>query len=147
MTEPIDLTISRRIAAPPERVFALWADADHRRAWWAPKGFECAEFTHDFQPGGAWQARFVGTDTGRALWMGGSYHDITAPDRLVFSFAWLDDGVTPGDISVITVSFAPEGDGTRLMFHQSAFETVLSRDEHLDGWQDVLIRLERVVLA
>ena len=144
---PIDLTISRHFAAPPDRVFALWADADHRRRWWAPEGFDCAEFTHEFQAGGAWQCRLVGTDTGRALWMGGTYQDIAAPLRLAFTFCWLDEGVTPGDRSLITVTFTPDGDGTRLSFHQSAFETAPARDAHQTGWAEVLQRLEHVVTA
>ncbi len=137
----LDLMIERYFNAPPARVFQMWAEAAHRRKWWAPKGFRCAEFDHDFQKGGLWQARLDSLETGNALWMGGSYREIATETRIVFDFAWLEAGQTPGHRSVITVTFDAEGDGTVQRFHQGVFENLHARDSHQGGWTDCLDRL------
>lgn len=139
------LTLTRRFGAPPARVFALWADARHRLAWWSPRGLTCAEFTHDFRVGGAWQARLEGTETGRSFWMGGKYRVIDPPNRLSFTFAWLEGGNDPGPESVIDVTLTADRDGTLQDFHQAPFETAEARDAHGEGWGECLERLADLI--
>ena len=141
----VDLTLTRHLPAPPERVFTLWADAAHRINWWCPRGLRCAEFTHEFRTGGAWQARLEGTESGKSYWMGGKYLEIRKPGLLRFSFAWLEDGTRPGRQSVIAVTLEADGKGTRQVFHQSEFETVEMRDSHRQGWGECLDRLQEAL--
>ena len=139
--DDLELTLSRMLPASPERVFEMWADAAHRINWWCPRGLRCAEFDHDFEPEGTWQARLTGTETGKNFWMGGRYLAIAEPTLIRFSFAWLEDGTKPGRESVITVTFEADGNTTRQTFHQSAFGTVEARDAHRQGWSECLDRL------
>ena len=136
-----ELSLNRDLPADPARVFQLWADAEHRKNWWCPRGLRCADFTHDFRVGGTWQARLEGTETGKSYWMGGRYLAIEEPARLEFSFAWLEDGTTPGRESVISVTLESSKGGTRQVFRQSAFETAEARDAHAMGWGECLDRL------
>lgn len=139
-----DLTIDRLFPAPVDRVFALWAEAGHRKHWWAPKGFRCAEFTHDFRVGGAWQARLESLETSQSLWMGGAYREIETNVRIAFDFAWLEAGTDPGARSLITVTFEAEADSTRQRFHQASFAAELNRDQHHEGWSECLDRLAQL---
>jgi uncharacterized protein YndB with AHSA1/START domain len=39
---------------------------------------------------------------------------------------------------VVTVTFAADGDKTRLTLHQAIFESVAARDAHRGGWSGAL---------
>jgi uncharacterized protein YndB with AHSA1/START domain len=41
----------------------------------------------------------------------------------------------------VTVTFADEGDKTKMTFHQGVFETAASRDGHEGGWSQSFERL------
>ena len=86
-------------------------------------------------------ARLEATQSDRRLWMGGSYLQIVPAEKIVFDFAWLNPGKSPGPRSTISVTLAPEGTGTRQIFQQAAFETTAARDQHVLGWGECLDRL------
>ena len=141
------LNLSRRLAAPREKVFAVWENADHRMNWWSRKGLSCAEFTHDFRVGGTWQSRLVGDETGRSFWMGGAYTVIDRPKRIAFTFAWLEGGTERGVESVIEVTLEADGSDTVLGFRQAPFATVEARDAHGEGWSDCIDSLAEMIAA
>ena len=49
------LHLSRRFAAPRERVFRALTEAEQLVKWWGPKGFTVPEHSLDLRPGGAWR--------------------------------------------------------------------------------------------
>ena len=53
---------SREIAAPPEAVFAAFADSDRLAAWWGPAGFRNTFHHCHFSPGGSWSFVMHGPD-------------------------------------------------------------------------------------
>jgi uncharacterized protein YndB with AHSA1/START domain len=71
--------------------------------------------------------------------MGGTWQEIDPVERLVFSFAWESPDAL---LTLITVTLKPEGDKTRLTFHQTPFRDALSRDSHMGGWTSCLERLD-----
>ena len=83
---------------------------------------------------------------GTAHYVGGVYREVTAPERLVFTWAWRTDGV-PGHETLVTVEFHPDGDGTRLVLVQEAFDSAQSRDDHRQGWTSSLICLGAALAA
>ena len=52
-----------------------------------------------------------------------------------------------GDVTVVTVEFLAEGDGTRVRLEQRGFPDGQDRDRHDHGWNGCLDNLERRVLA
>jgi uncharacterized protein YndB with AHSA1/START domain len=64
------------------------------------------------------------------------------PERLAFTWAWEDADGQPGHETLVTVSFAEQGDKTRLIVHQAIFESDTARDLHHQGWSEALGRLE-----
>ncbi|GAA4528019.1 SRPBCC family protein [Amycolatopsis samaneae] len=137
-----ELTITRVFDAPRERVFAAWTDPDQFAAWLGPKGYTAPAVTLDPRPGGAWRACIRNEAGDDEHWMHGAYREFSAPDRLVFTFAW----DTEGDLreqTLVTIDFADLGGKTEMTFRQTGFPSVAERDGHDTGWSEAFDDLTR----
>ncbi len=47
----------------------------------------------------------------------------------------------PDNETLITITINPEGAKTRLVFRQAPFDNAKTRDEHAEGWGEVLDKL------
>jgi len=128
-----ELLIERVFAAPPERVFAMWAETRHFRAWLGPVGFTCTAADLDFRVGGAWSATMVSAEHGEAK-MAGRYLEIEPGRRIVMTFRWQNG--EPDPETVITLTFTAVEGGTLQAFHQTPFDDVPRRDSHIGGWSE-----------
>lgn len=145
MTHPNLLSIDRLLDASPDFAFALWSDPRLVSAWWGPEGHHLATCEIDFRPGGTW--RFNMEKDGQPHWIHGTYHEILAYQRLVFSYRFPQFGVH----SVISVRFVPQGPGTLMQFLQTGFPDEASWRGHQGGWlssfailEDLLLRLHGI---
>lgn len=134
------LTLTRRYGAPRELVFRMWTDPGHMANWLGPDGFTATSVQLDVRPGGAWRTCIREDATGVENWSSGLYREISPPERLVFTFAWEQDGV-PGDETLVTITFADLGGTTELTFVQGPFPSPADRDAHADGWGQALAKL------
>lgn len=132
-----ELFITRVFDAPRALVFAAWTKAEHLRHWLGPRGFTATSVEGDVRPGGAWRS-CIRSPEAEDYWAHGVYREIVAPERLVFTYAWEDEGALE---TLVTVTFADEGGKTRLTFHQTPFSSVESRDGHAGGWNECFDRL------
>ena len=78
---------------------------------------------------------------GVVYWKCGTYREIIAPERIVFTFAWEDSNGEPGHQTIVTVTLEDLGDRTRLTLRQAAFETIAWCEDHRRGWTSCLERL------
>ena len=143
-TQHDTFTIERRYPVPPRRVFDAFADQAKKARWFGcVEGWEVAEHTIDFRVGG------------REVWRGGPpggtqhrndtvYHDIVPDERIVYTTALFADGVL-STVSLTTVRFESDGDGTRLMLTEQG--TLLDdreqpqwREQGTGDWLDALGR-------
>ena len=135
-----DLTIVRMFDAPRDLVFDLWTKPEHTIRWMGPRDYPATVFEQDVRVGGKWRGCLTGAPEaptpGDKLWQGGEYLEIVPPEKLVFTFAW--DG---GPETVVTVILTAVGDQTRMVFHQTPFETAGNRDGHGGGWNSAFDRL------
>lgn len=134
-----ELTITRLLDAPRSLVFKVWTQPEHMVRWLGPKGFTAPSCELDLRPGGTWRA-CIRSPEGNDHRMQGVYREIVPPERLVFTFAWEEDGV-PGHETLVTVTFAEQAGRTLFTFHQATFESVESRDSHHGGWSSCFDRL------
>jgi len=146
MSDDEVLVIERRVAAPPERVFALWTEPEQLAKWWGPDGYDVPQYDLDVRKGGAWRTVMRSPD-GKALTVSGVYREIDPPRRLVFTWAWDDENGTRGHETEITVTFEPAPGGTHLRLLQQRFHTRLARDNHNRGWISTFDRLERAIAS
>ncbi|PXY40235.1 ATPase [Flavobacterium cheongpyeongense] len=59
-----EIISTRVINFPKELVYSAWADPDHLKNWWGPKGFTNTFTEFDFRPGGKWSFMMHGPEKG-----------------------------------------------------------------------------------
>ena len=139
------LTLTRRLRARPEKVYAAWTDPENLVQWFGPEqvrpGSAHAEL--DVRVGGRYRISFTGAN-GEHHEVAGVYREVVPNERLVFSWAWHS---TPERESLVTVSIKPDAGGTLLTFHHAQFVDETARDNHQRGWTEFLDNLESFVEA
>ena len=105
------IRLERRYKAPPNRVFAAWAEPEARAKWDVPGRWVIAEQTFDFREGGRELKRFGPKDDPRLV-ADTLYLDIVPPSRIVFSYSMTSRGM-PISVSLTTIelSAAPSSGG------------------------------------
>lgn len=141
-----ELVVKREVAAPRERVFTAWTDVRQAARWWAPRDFTTLSCEMDVRPGGVWHRR-MRAPSGAIITKRGIYHEIVAPERLVFTYITEDASGIIDPETLVTVSFADLGGRTRLTLRHSAFETDMARINHEGGWIGCLERFSSFIAA
>jgi uncharacterized protein YndB with AHSA1/START domain len=139
-----ELVITRVFDAPRALVFKAWTDARQAKSWWGPKDYPATHLEMDARPGGAWRGCLRSIDDGRELRLGGEFREVVAPERIVFTFAWDEEGER-GLETLVTVTFAEQDGKTQMTFRQVPFQSVEERDGHRGGWTSSFDRLEDYV--
>lgn len=131
-------TLERTYSAPPATVFAAWSDPATKATWFAA---EDGRYTLDFRVGGT---EAVHGGEGFELVARSEYHDIVIDERIVYTTALFANEVL-STVSLTTVLFTGEGDGTRLVLTEQG--TFLDDQEQPDwrrqgtgDWLDALGR-------
>ena len=135
------VTLKRRLAAPPEKVYAAWTNPAQLAQWFGPsqtiEGSVQAEM--DVRVGGRFRACFK-TDDGEYHEVSGVYREVVPDQKLVFTWAWY---TTPERESLVTVFIRGEGEGSMLTLTHEQFFDEAARDGHKRGWTGTLDKLER----
>ena len=136
------LVMRRDFAQPREVVFAAWADPETVERWW-PGRYTMLQSQMDVRTGGAWRRRLRRTD-GVILTEYGAFTEVAAPERLAFTYNCEGAEVVEAETLVI-VTFADLGGGTRLTLHHGSFDSDFRRLVHEDGWSRCLDRISTAV--
>ena len=136
-TKP-SLTIKRRFAAPPEKVYRAWADPEKMSRGMGPVGTQRVEAESDLRVGGRYRVKMILAAGEHDV--SGVYREIVPNEKLVFTWAWK---TTPERESLVTVTFRPDGGGTVMtLLHEQFFDDE-ARDRHNAGWLGTMERLEK----
>jgi uncharacterized protein YndB with AHSA1/START domain len=125
--------LERSYEAAPATVFAAFAEPSAKARWFAgPGDWESGGYELDFRVGG--HERVAGGPPGGPIHTyEARYQDIVPDERIVLTYdMYMDE--TRISVSLMTVEFQPEGDGTRLVLTE--------QDAFLDGY-DVPAERER----
>lgn len=121
------------IEAARETVFRFFTDTARWAAWWG------AGSTIDPRPGGRVFIRHPG-----GVEVSGEVLEISAPERVVFTYGFVSGKPIPPGSSRVTIRLEPDGLNTRLhLSHEFADAAV--RDEHVQGWRFQLSLFANVV--
>jgi uncharacterized protein YndB with AHSA1/START domain len=145
----LELSLTRRVAAPPEAVFRAWIDAKHLAEWWGPKGFTNPVCQVDARMGGAIYIHMRAPD-GVVYPMTGRFVEIDRPHRLVFVTAAIDGEGRPTFQVLNTVSFTGVDGGTEIALVARVRGTTPAAPQYLagmpQGWSQSLDRLAALVV-
>lgn len=120
-------TIHRRYDAPVALVFKAFADAEAKARWFVgPNEWKLLVREQDFRVGGRERLKGVFPD-GRESDFQCEYRDIVANERIVYVYDMYAGG-RKLSVSLATVLFAKDGNGTRL--------SVTENGAFLDGYDD-----------
>jgi uncharacterized protein YndB with AHSA1/START domain len=137
-TKP-SLTIKRRLKAPPQKVYAAWTDSAKITHWWGPEQAQTLSAELDVRVGGRFHIVFRAPDREEHD-VSGTYREVIPNRKLVFTWMWR---TMPERQSLVTVTLAPDGEGTLLTLLHEQFFDEPARDRHRSGWTGTLDRLER----
>jgi uncharacterized protein YndB with AHSA1/START domain len=143
MTTPPRLSLERRFAGPPAIVYYAWTHPETMRTWIGPAGIDCVHCEADVRVGGRWT--FTLREPSGELWTAsGVYRELVPDRRLTYTHRW--DGPQAVD-TLCTVELRDDDGETVMTFTQEAFDTVASRDAHIDGWSQALDKLQAMLEA
>jgi uncharacterized protein YndB with AHSA1/START domain len=135
------LTITRRLRASPQKVYAAWTHAENLIQWFAAQAKPgSVEADLDVRVGGRYRISFTNQDSDEYHEVGGLYREVVPDARLQFTWAWHS---TPERESLVTIEFRPDAAGTLMIFRQEQFADLAARDNHERGWNKFFDVLER----
>lgn len=139
-----ELVLTRIFDAPRSLVFKCWTDPKHFAQWWGPHSYTNPVCELDVHPGGAIRVDMAGPEG--TFPMGGTFHEIIEPERLVFTTTAFHDGTGNPLLEVLnTVTFAEHGSQTLVTLHarvvKCAPEIAHCLAGMAQGWTESLERL------
>ena len=142
--DTFDLTITRTICAPRQRVFDAFVSAELLKQWFAPRGFAVLGATVDPRVGGRYRLTMK-QRSGEPVTVSGEYREIKAPERLTFTWKWESEPMAALPETLVTVSLVErrgeQGIETALTLLHTGFPSSEARDGHELGWGSCVNRL------
>lgn len=138
-----NVTLHRVFAAPVEKVYKAFSDADAMASWLPPYGFVCKIHSMDFRTGGTYKMSFTNFSTGTEHSFGGEYLEIL-PNELLKYTDRFDNPNLPGQM-ITTIKFKKVLCGTELFATQEGIPDAIPAEMCYLGWQESLDKLKRLV--
>jgi uncharacterized protein YndB with AHSA1/START domain len=127
-----DLIVERRVAAPPEKVFAYFTDAGKWTTW------QGTDAEIELVAGGVWRVNVTGDGfaSGRVI-------EVVENERVVFTWGWEQGPPVPPGSTTVTIDLVPDGDGTLIRLTHSGLPPD-AIEIHRHGWEHYVGRLAAV---
>jgi uncharacterized protein YndB with AHSA1/START domain len=135
------MALSRVFDAPPERVWREWTEPEAFADWFG--GVDCevplASVAMDVRPGGSWRLTMLCDDGRREIRWAGEYHEVVAPERLVFT---VTDRPEVEARELVVVVLTDLGDGrTEMHLEQRGHMTPEQYERTKSGWSGFFDRV------
>lgn len=140
--------LEKHFNVSPARVFAAWADLEQRAKWNSPSDDVVIRYTEDdFSVGGKDVSLCLVGDYIVAEVVG-IYHHIATDEQIIYTEIIKSEDQVQG-VSQVSVSIAPEGDGTHMVVTLQT--AAVSGSEILDdvaaGWTAAIAKMQAVLEA
>lgn len=127
------LTMQRTFAADRSAVWRAWTTAEGLATWWWAH-LPGTTYAVDARVGGGYRIEATAAGFG----VTGEFLEVVAPERLVLSWSWLDDGV-PGPVERVELTFTEVAGSTRLdLVHTGPWTTPQPAEDYRVGWTQTL---------
>jgi glutathione S-transferase len=139
--DTFDLTVTRMIRAPRQKVFDAFVKPELVRKWFGPRGFTITRADIDARVGGRYRMTMQ-PRSGEPYTVVGEYRELASPERLSFTWKW--EGETMGALpeTLVTVTLterrAEHGVETEVKLLHSGFPAMEARESHSQGWSSSL---------
>lgn len=137
--------LHRVLGAPPERVYRAFLDSDAKAKWLPPNGFTGKVYENDVKVGGKHRMSFTSFSTGKESFFGGTYLELAANQRIVYTDAFDEPGM-PGEMKT-TIVVKEVSCGTDLQIVQEGIPPMIPVEACYLGWQESLVLLAKLVEA
>jgi uncharacterized protein YndB with AHSA1/START domain len=141
-SRPVTVEITRTFNAPRERVFRAWTDAKDLECWFAPSpDYTIVVPELDLRPGGRYvvEMHHKGGNVHRA---GGTYREVSPPEKLSFTWQWQGQGNESAAESVVSVYFRDLGKTTEIRLTHELLPSAEEREQHAQGWNGCFAQLD-----
>jgi uncharacterized protein YndB with AHSA1/START domain len=127
------LQITRTFAAPQQKVFEAWTQAEKLTRWLCrvTEQHSIKILELDVRAGGRYRLE-VTTPEGDLYVLSGTYREIMPPHKLAFTWQW-DSDRDFGE-TLVTVEFYARGNSTEIVLTHERFPNKEKRDRHAIGW-------------
>ncbi len=129
-----EMVLTRVFQAPRELVFKAWTERDRLQRWWGPKGFTNPVCEVDARAGGSMRIHMRAPD-GKVYPMTATFHEVTAPERIVFTSGALDASGQPMFEILNSVTFEEQGVNTELTVRARVTMTTPAAPQFLAGME------------
>jgi uncharacterized protein YndB with AHSA1/START domain len=133
--------VVRTIAGPREEVFRAWTEPELLKQWFGPGEFTIPRAELDLRAGGDYQI-VMRPPAADAITLTGSYREIVAPERLIFTWSWRLMWAEAVE-SLVTVEFREVETGTEVTITHGDFGGESSAP-YRTGWEGGLDKLQRL---
>ena len=139
------MMLSRTYAVCRELVFRAWTEEKQLSAWWGPHRFTNPVCEMDLRPGGRIRIDMRAPD-GAVFRMGGCFHEISSPERLVFTSTAFEDEEGRIELENLnTVLFYEQQEKTLVIVQAAVVRSSPDADAALggveEGWRQSLDKL------
>ena len=143
-SDGIALRLTRRFAAPRERVFDAWTTPEALKRWWCPPGWAPERIDVDLRPGGAYHLGMRSLDEESLVSIEGQFVEVRRPERLVYTWRWRGafDGMPE---TRVTVEFLEAPGATDVVVMHDNFASVAAWQRHRSGWIAACDRMEKIL--
>ncbi len=137
------LVLKRTLQAPVEQVYRAWTTPALIMRWFAPGDMTVPQAQADVREGGSYRITMQEPD-GESYTTYGIYQQVVPNERLVQTWQW--EGSQ--EQTLLTIEFRALGERTtELTLTHERFATVEAKDQHQDGWQGCLQKLEATLAS
>lgn len=137
------LILKRTLQAPVEQVYRAWTTPTMIKRWFAPGDMTVPQAQADVREGGSYRITMQesGGDSHTTY---GTYREVVPNKRLVQTWQW--EGSQ--EHTLLTIEFRALGERTtELTLTHERFATVDAKEQHNQGWQGCLQKLELALAA
>jgi len=141
-TDKLSLEIKRFIRASRDRVYAAWTDPAQLKKWFGPEKVETRSLIADVRVGGQFRWDLTNPE-GKEMTISGVYREVLPGKKIVFTWRLEEDEDWKNHRSIVTVEFFGREDGTEIHLTHEKLPNEASRDDHTQGWNSVLVKVEK----
>lgn len=141
-SETRELTVSRVVEAPPDRVYGAFVDPDELARWMHPPGATCEVHRFEAEVGGSYRITMSGQTPDGSEYShtyGGTFEELVPGERIVQTESPEADGSGMSGEMTITITFDHVPDGTEVTVRIEI--PAAWPDEAIGGWEAALENL------